>query len=432
MKYAVAALILAIPLYPKFPFMRVPGSQVYIRLEDFLIFGIVAFWIWGNVGKLFKKPLRTFTFSFGLFWAVGLVSLLSAILVTHSVAPLIGLLHFVRRIQYMIVFFIGATSVKSSKDIGFYIKCMLAVTVYTFVFGVGQKHFAWPIITTQNAEYAKGIALQYMPWGHVVSTFAGHYDLATYIVLVSPVFILLLVAKKSILESLFEGVDAKKMRIVLLVALALNYWLLINAASRIAFAAYLGVGSLALIFTKRFRMLVAFIVVSIVVTFTTSSNLVDRYMNIFNVTVNNTLSAVTEFVVHTAHAQEVQEDRSTNIRLNVEWPRAIRALEKNPFLGTGYSSITLATDNGFLRILGEVGLLGFLAFGIIILTLVSALIRAIAFEKAHVVRRLFAAAMLAALPGILLNMVFLDILEASKFAIMFWLLMGCAVARYEA
>jgi len=36
-KYLTAAILLAIPLYPKFPFIRIPGVQVSIRLEDFLL-----------------------------------------------------------------------------------------------------------------------------------------------------------------------------------------------------------------------------------------------------------------------------------------------------------------------------------------------------------------------------------------------------------
>ena len=34
-------------------------------------------------------------------------------------------------------------------------------------------------------------------------------------------------------------------------------------------------------------------------------------------------------------------------------------------MGTGFSSITLATDNDFLRLLGETGITGFMAFFLI-------------------------------------------------------------------
>ena len=36
--------------------------------------------------------------------------------------------------------------------------------------------------------------------------------------------------------------------------------------------------------------------------------------------------------------------RSGEIRFNVEWPRAINAFKKNPLIGTGLGSLTLATD----------------------------------------------------------------------------------------
>ena len=36
-KYLVAAIIVIIPLYPKFPFIRIPGTYVSIRFEDFLL-----------------------------------------------------------------------------------------------------------------------------------------------------------------------------------------------------------------------------------------------------------------------------------------------------------------------------------------------------------------------------------------------------------
>jgi len=36
-KYLLAAVMLAVPLYPKFPFIKIPGTYVSVRLEDFLV-----------------------------------------------------------------------------------------------------------------------------------------------------------------------------------------------------------------------------------------------------------------------------------------------------------------------------------------------------------------------------------------------------------
>ncbi|MEK7112083.1 MAG: hypothetical protein AAB875_02035, partial [Patescibacteria group bacterium] len=122
------------------------------------------------------------------------------------------------------------------------------------------------------------------------------------------------------------------------------------------------------------------------------------------------------------------EDRSTSIRLNVEWPRALRALFKNPLLGTGYSSITLATDNDYLRLLGEVGILGFIAFSLILLNLVRTILRVIPIPKnLNSIESAFLAGLAGGTIGIFTNAIFIDIFEASKFALIFWLLIGLAV-----
>jgi len=176
-----------------------------------------------------------------------------------------------------------------------------------------------------------------------------------------------------------------------------------------------------------------------------SSNLLDRYQRIFEVSVGKVKNYLINYTVSdmSVYAQEenvlipkklfvpsptpipVFEDRSTNIRLNVEWPRAIRAFLKNPFLGTGYSSITLATDNDYLRMLGEVGMLGFVAFVLIFVRITQVLIKVFPFTKdIKETDAVLLAGFVGALPGIFLNAVFIDIFEASKFAILFWLMLG--------
>ena len=132
--------------------------------------------------------------------------------------------------------------------------------------------------------------------------------------------------------------------------------------------------------------------------------------------------------VYAQNGGEVREDRSTSIRLNVEWPRALRALTKNPLLGTGYSSIGLATDNDYLRALGEIGVLGFAAFILILRRAGDVFYRAR--EKLNDlpdIEKGFVAGISGGFLGILINAVFIDLFEASKFATMFWLFVGLAV-----
>jgi len=182
---------------------------------------------------------------------------------------------------------------------------------------------------------------------------------------------------------------------------------------------------------KKYKAMIVVMAISVLFIFT-STNLLNRYERIIEVTrerlkINFRVELVTETyaaqeestlpvrrnnILPTSTPPPVFEDRSTSIRLNVEWPRAVRALAKNPLLGTGYSSITLATDNDFLRALGETGLLGLLSFLLIFLRLELA----------------FFSGVFASLPGLFVNAFFIDIFEASKFAIIFWLFMGIMVS----
>lgn len=420
--YIVGILILAIPLYPKFPFITIPGTYVGIRLEDFLLAFAATFLFFGQLTNM-KSYLKDTTIRLILvFWIIGLVSVFSAILLTQSVSLHLALLHWMRRIEYMICFAIGMSSVIKREHIRFYVICIAVVIVYAFVYGVGQKYFNWPIVTTQNEEYSKGVALRYVEGGHLVATFAGHYDMASFLILTLPLMLGVFASRAQVIKpfALLKSVLAT--RIAFGSVFLMGLWLLTMSASRISIVSYLGSALLVLILMRRYLFIPLLIVVTLLVS-SLSGSLISRYMNIYDVTVKKILSIE---IVKTVHAAETapSEDRSTNIRLNIEWPRAIRAVTRNPFLGTGYSSITLATDNDYLRMLGEVGILGAVSFALVILSIVSHILPTAFTAHKGDIETLFVAAIFASLPGVFLNMVFIDILEASKFAIMFWLMLG--------
>jgi hypothetical protein len=211
--------------------------------------------------------------------------------------------------------------------------------------------------------------------------------------------------------------------------------------------------TIALLLAKKYKVIPLVIVVSILF-MGFSGNLVSRYKRFYDVVIekmrtvnliNNSISVyaasinddtiLNSRVTTTPTPMPVFEDRSTNIRLNVEWPRAIRALSKNPLLGTGYSSITLATDNDYLRALGETGLLGFLSFMLIIFIIMKKILQASSLlNKMNYFDISFIVGLSGSFFGILLNAVFIDIFEASKFAIYLWLFTGVywgLISKYE-
>lgn len=438
-KYFIAAIILAVPLYPKFPSVRIPGTYVSARLEDFLI-ATVALLVLINflpeIKELFKKKIER---SVVIFLGVALISLLSGILITQTVVPHIGLLHWARRIEYFIPLFIGLLYFRGKKEktLDFFLKVLMIVLVMAFIYGLGQKYLSWPVIITQNEEYSKGVALRWIPGSHINSTFAGHYDLATFLVLLLPIFV-----------SLFFLVKNVPSKVVLFLVIVSGLWLLANAVSRISVVSYLLGVSLALILIRKIKAVPVVILASLLV-FSFSSDLLARYTRIIDVTYKKLIETpkLINFSPSLIYAQEttiaprkraptptptpppVFEDRSTSIRLNVEWPRAIRAFMKNPLLGTGYSSITLATDNDFLRLLGEVGLLGFFAFLLLFARIFYSLSRILPVSKYfRGVSLAYIGGFMGALPGIFLNAFFIDVFEASKFATIFWLLTGIAIS----
>lgn len=435
-KYTTVAILLAVPLYPKFPFLRVPGTFVSIRLEDLLIAFAGVLWL-TSFFPGFKSFLnKNLNVAVALFLAIGLTSLLSAFFVTKTVSIHIAALHLLRRIEYFIPLYLGIEAVRNKKNLEFYFKVLLIVLLLAFIYGFGQRYFNWPIIITQNEEYSKGVALRWVSGSHINSTFAGHYDLATFLVMVMPIIVTSLFLLKGI-----------KTRLILTLSSLAGIWLLVNTASRISLFSYLMAVTLSLFLVRRYKAIPIVLLISI--TFIGfSGNLQARYGRLFEVgkeriqkvlidTSNKKFVYAAETVrlpsrrenlTPTPTPPPVFEDRSTNIRLNVEWPRAIRAFSKNPLLGTGYSSITLATDNDYLRLLGEVGLLGFLAFFLIFANLIIIFLKKFPFHKNFTGLELaFVAGLFAALPGLFTNAVFIDIFEASKLATLFWLFTGMAI-----
>lgn len=242
----VASFLLAfIPLYPKIPLFDVlPGYIVRVRVEDILV--LIAFLyylvqLWHR--KLdFKNQLTPWIFA---YLGVASLSILSAVFLIKTI-PLelihIGksVLHLFRYTEYFALFFIMFSAIKKSKDLKVVFYALALTVVAIVVYGYGQRYWYWPVFSTMNREFSKGMVLYLTEHARVQSTFGGHYDLAAYLVIVLPIFYLL-------------AINAKKKwpRIALHSVHLLGLWLLIMSASRTSFIAYLGaviVGLLLLAF----------------------------------------------------------------------------------------------------------------------------------------------------------------------------------------
>ena len=416
LKYLTAAILIFIPLYPKFPLFFFPGSTVAIRIEDFLIgFTFVIFIINLVLSKKFKLP--PLGFQILIYLAIGLISSLSAVLITKNVTPVIVILHLARRIEYLLVFFfVYYVGISGWLTRRFLFELILLPVIGVFGYGIAQIYFQAPVISTMNTEFAKGVALTLQPGVMLSSTFAGHYDLAIYLIMILAYITSLLTFTK------------KKIHLFgLFLSFVSLLWILTQTSSRIAILGLVfSIGQICLL---RKRLVLGIVLIFLVgVSILTSPSLIARLGNLLRVfQAKIQTSLIIRPVFATEILRPIQQDRSTSIRFDVEWPRAMRSFYKNPFLGTGYSSITLATDNEYLRSLGETGLLGFLAFASILTALGKGIYARYQKAKSKLDKTITLGS-LGVFSIFLISAIFLDVFEASKIAILFWAFTGLAMS----
>lgn len=460
----IAFLLFFIPAYPKLPLFAVPETYVSIRVEDLLIAFVVGVFVLQLILRrefsLFRWPLTQIFF---LFFGIGLLSDLSGIFITKNISTNLALLHWLRRVEYTSLLFVAYYSFKKTKQLKFFAIVVLIALLGVIVYGLGQKFFGWPVISTMNKEFSKGMILRLTWWARINSSFAGHYDLAAYMVMILNLCTVVIMIVKKWWQ-----------KIIIFIFALFSYYLLVLTASRISFGAYLVSIIFVLILAKKKLIVIPFLIFSLL-GMLLSADLGQRYAATFKIDLSfmsglvkinpsdialaPTLTPIptatpTEIQIPTTMSKskvlptftptptptpttavasgsgmpvestELAVGRSTDIRLKVEWPRAIRAFLKNPLLGTGYSSITLATDNDYLRLLGEVGLLGLLSLLAIFLEIGRKFYFFLFDKRSLKTEKLIVLGIAGASIGYFFNATFIDVFEASKIAFFFWILMG--------
>jgi len=447
-KSIIAILLVFIPLYPKFPLFNVPNTYVAIRLDDIVVALAVSIWFIYQISLGFPFLKQKITKLFFLYFLAIFVSFIHAYLIYQTEPVNILLLHLFRRFEYMSLFFITLDAVKSFTDFKFIYYFFLVATSLISFYGYGQKYLHFPVISTMNSEFSKGQLLQMNIWTRISSTFAGHYDLAAFLsVALIIIFTVFLLTKN------------RFTKIISLLVWLPSYHILTLTASRISIFAFLGGVCLTLIFIKKYFWIIP--ITSLVVFSIFNSNDLNQRLiatipalkNQFNQT-GQTIETPKPTIIPTPtliskltptpkqvikptptvirHQLEtyppVDADvgiaRSGEIRFNAEWPRAITAWHRNLLVGSGLGSITLATDNDYLRCLGESGLLGLITFSAIMLYFIVKTVP-IVFKKSKTNYDMISLICLGGLITTLANAIFIDVFEASKTAYLFWIMLGC-------
>ena len=562
----LCAFAFIIPLYPKIPLFVVNYTYVAIRLEDYFVAVIAFVFVVQYLRKKISVP-KQFIIPFALFWIVLFVSYYIGYYVAKTIPfeyQKVGFYHALRRVEYMMMFFIAASAIRSSREFRLLLTSSVVSMCVVSIYGILQRFYDYPAIQTMNPEYAKGRILTLTEEARISSTFAGHYDLSAYMVLLIPIMLGIYLMTKGpfawqtkfiepftrlfnfIKGLLFkftkqinvtellknEGfpVDTRMSTVVafvgsiavlllalaiktyevritlilipsitiflvlfrymkstvLLLLLILSLFIMTFTSSRISIIAYFLTTPLFLWFMRRYMMAIIVLLISVLIMMTNQS-LIERFFKTFQVKqflVNEQtgetqvvqriksdelpagtqilkkvgkkkttadeklikqeiiLRAVTPTLPPRAHTRikpiniasaaasfteffAVTTDISFSTRLQVEWPRAIGAFMLSPLIGTGPSSITEATDNDYLRSLGETGILGFGLFLFIILQIIFYIVRR-ANKLPDSIRPLFFAPVFGFV-GILINALYIDVFEASKVAFTLWYILGLFV-----
>lgn len=342
----------------------------------------------------------------------------------------------------MILFFVVFSAFYNLKQIKIWLWVFVSTTLLVVLYGLGQQWLSFPVISTTNKEFSKGLILFLSPEARVNSTFAGHYDLAAYLA----IFIIFAFAMIFYFKQLTVKVFFVFLSLLSLVVLSLT-------AARVSFfTAFGGIAYLFWIIGKKKLILSLVGIVILLLLF--SPELRHRTVATFTVNLYGGGGAKYEppvqkenpdkaFSIENAasgaatpsgvpvdiapgeplNTTELGVYRSYGIRLNEEWPRAIRAFFKNPILGTGYSSITIATDNDYLRSLGETGILGTISLGMIFFIIIRKMYRFLR-KFQNSLQYFLVASIFCGSLTFFATAFFIDVLEASKIAQIFWMLLG--------
>ncbi|MCX8008433.1 MAG: O-antigen ligase family protein [Patescibacteria group bacterium] len=473
-----------IPLLPKRPLLDIVGTWVDIRLEDFVI--AFSYGVLGLV-LLFKKDRQKISLLLPMitYWIIGFISLVNSLLFIGphlpGFFPNVAILFYLRGIQYMGLFFVGFWAFKNSEKPIRWIIGILAITVFAvFVYGVGQKYYGWPAFSTMNEEFAKGIPLRLPPTARIMSTFAGHYDLGAYLVFVIPIlgsfifslknrFYQLLLFLTTVCAFILLLFTASRISFgVYLVTVSVMLWW---RRKRLLIIPFIVASIIALNFvsgaTERFLKTFRYddVIVDLSTgkpigslekleggvakiepiarpdeedlpkgsgyiaspqTVSTSSGTIQQIEVIKKKNLETGSGEVAtvsgSFLVQKAFVLDI----SITTRFQGQWPRAIEAFKRNILLGSGFSTLSLAADGNYHRLLGETGLLGTIAYlGIFIYSFYWF------FKVKHRLNGVeagFVIGVFSGIVGLLFNAILIDVFHASKVAFTLWLFLGFAIA----
>jgi hypothetical protein len=422
----LAAWMLAI-VWPKIPLFRLGGLGTPLRLEDilFLLLAVIFLVLFATrrtkfISSALDKPIL-------IFLGAGLLSTLCGVFVFKTVEFQVAAFHFLRRVQYLGFFYFAYYSLTKLSQLRRAIVALLYAAILVGLAAYLQILNLFPIYFPSMHPTNKFVFFWQLKF--VNSTFGGHYDLASFYLIIFSIGLAFLVFLR-------RSGWAYRGLFVLLFSLIPFYFTFGRSP---LFGILVGLGVMLLVRNRKWAFLPLVLLGVVMVLFLTGN--LSRYRGLelthgleephtasegsllFDISYQVTQSTSLTTLIFERYGRTYElSDPSVGPRI-ARWPLALAVFSQHPLLGAGYSAIGEGYDGDYIRMLAEVGICGMIAFFILIIAALRGhwwLFR----QAEDSVVGAFGLGMLAATVGLLLNAVFIDVFEASKVAVTFWSLTG--------
>jgi O-antigen ligase len=406
-----AFLILFIALMPKVAVAGVPGNTTPLRVDDLVLAVVIGAWI---VRRLFTPvrddwrpvPPSPASFFLLLYWGVAAACTLLGI-AALTTAPLTGVLHVGRLIEYGLLYYLFYTSIRPDEFPQF-VEVVRTALLLVVAIWIGQHWTHAPVTGPPT------------PWATLYPTFSATYDFGGFVMLTT----VLLYAMWS------TGADRSAATTS---ALAAGVFLTANSESRASLLGLALVVAIDVVLRARWWALVALGAAAAAAPYLVRSR---KMLTL----VSGVIALVTTFKLDVIR-QAFATDPSLALRLR-NWSEAIDHWRARPLVGDGLGGYLAYTrqydlpaspDGWYVRVLADTGVLGLVAFLLLVAALIWMLFARARREDDRMRRAIVYAAALAVVAASV-SAVLVDAFVSYKIMGMFWTMVACGtrVAATEA
>lgn len=417
-------MILFIALFPKINIISVSGNGAGIRIDDVLILFIFISYFrsifidkdYYIESEKFKKIIKIFSF----FVLINLISTIVGIALNY-VKPLLGILYFARKIEYfvMIIITYDVFKRKMVKEESFY-KLMTFILFMHLIISLLQ-------FNGFIGSFNRGEFVSTMTQGRVSSTFNGAYEFSAFFLLLMPIYLYRTITLKQYsfinISSLAIIVictfltDSRTSVVVMLIMLFM--FLIKEIKNKAILGLIICIGILITCIYFLFDLNIG----NIINNTRFSSVNIDEIINVtkkawYSKNFDGYLKTGKWYGEDEIYTSSIAADASYTIRV-YHWMQLIDGFLRSPIIGVGNSISGGSADGNYIRILSESGLLGLLTWIYLLIYI----------GKSSRGNDLINKNVHYALISIVLGAFLIDLFEASKIMMFFWVLLGILLSQ---